>query len=131
MLLSKFRHRDTTSLIVAILISAFLLQVINQSVNLHTHILADGTVIIHAHPYHKTDQSCPVTNHTHTRNELLSLSLLQILFFSFTFLFFYFFKSGIKHRFSIKLRFYRCLSHSLLKNKAPPYYSTIFTINYN
>lgn len=54
----------------------------NQSVNLHTHQLADGTIVSHAHPYNKTSDSAPVKNHHHTLAEFLILQHFEILFLS-------------------------------------------------
>lgn len=54
----------------------------NQSVNIHTHKLDDGTIVSHAHPYNKTSDSDPIKSHHHTLTELLILEHFEILFLS-------------------------------------------------
>ncbi len=94
----------------------------NKAVFTHTHRLADGTYVIHAHPYDKSEDHLPENqHHHHSGYEYLSIgaldsyiSLNQIEFKTpiylpvFTEIFFYvkeFFSSGY---------FY------LLNNKSPP-----------
>lgn len=52
----------------------------NQSVNMHTHILNDGSIISHAHPYQKTDDAKPVTSHSHNMKEFSFINQLSVLF---------------------------------------------------
>ena len=52
----------------------------NTAVFIHTHKLSDGTVIKHAHPYNKTNDSAPYKSHHHSKAEFLFLQNLEILF---------------------------------------------------
>ncbi|HDR68646.1 MAG TPA: hypothetical protein ENN61_06290 [Bacteroidaceae bacterium] len=47
---------------------------------MHTHILANGMVISHAHPYDKSNDSQPYKSHQHSNAELLFLGNQDILF---------------------------------------------------
>mgnify|MGYP006946287589 CR=1 FL=1 len=61
--------------------------IVNRAVFMHTHIMANGTVVTHAHPYDKSDHS-PFKSHKHSNSELLFLQQLKdflpILAFVFT-----------------------------------------------
>ena len=44
--------------------------------NLHCHILSNGYLIVHGHPFSKTDQEkSPINPHSHSRSDLIYLSL--------------------------------------------------------
>jgi hypothetical protein len=51
----------------------------------HSHILDSGEVILHAHPYDKTNDSAPFKSHHHTQAELFFFQHIEI-FFPFIFL---------------------------------------------
>lgn len=79
----KLRVRNISLRLVAILLVAVIATLtFNQSVNLHTHKLIDGTVVSHAHPYNKTNDSAPIKSHHHTLTELLILEHFEVLFLS-------------------------------------------------
>ncbi len=64
--------------------------IVNKSIYLHTHKLADGTVVLHAHPYNKSGDSKPFKSHHHSDTQLLFFQSIKILFFTaFTALFFF------------------------------------------
>ncbi len=52
----------------------------NQALFVHTHKMADGTIVQHAHPYPKSDDGQPAKTHEHTKSEIFFLQNLQILF---------------------------------------------------
>ncbi len=56
-----------------LLITLFAFQILNKSLYIHTHKLADGSVIVHAHPYNKSSDTAPVKSHEHTQTEILFL----------------------------------------------------------
>lgn len=66
--------------IALLLIAVMAMLTFNQSVNLHTHILNDGTIISHAHPYQKTNDTGPVTSHSHNMKEFTFINQQTILF---------------------------------------------------
>jgi len=69
-------------LVTLLLVSLIAMLTFNQSMNIHTHVLADGTIITHAHPYNKSNDSAPVKNHHHTLIGFQILHNLQIIFLS-------------------------------------------------
>jgi len=64
--------------------------IFNQIACQHSHILPDGTVITHSHPYNKSDDTEPLKKHHHSNLELFvigqSTLLLQVLFLVYIFL---------------------------------------------
>ncbi len=69
--------------LILLLLPAVLWLFINTTVNSHIHILADGYVITHSHPFvEKQANSIPSKTHHHTKKELLLLSLFSGLVFS-------------------------------------------------
>lgn len=64
--------------IIFILIPVILLASYNNTAYKHTHILSDGQVITHAHPFSKDNQATG-TKHKHNKVEFMILSLLYNL----------------------------------------------------
>lgn len=56
------------------------IMVANQTVFTHVHLLSNGQVISHAHPYNKNDDAKPFKSHHHTKSEILFLENIKILF---------------------------------------------------
>ena len=52
----------------------------NKVVFLHVHKLSDGTIIAHAHPYDKSNDSKPYKSHHHTNAEFLFFQNIEVLF---------------------------------------------------
>ena len=71
------------------LLPAMLWLFLNTTLNRHSHVLADGYIITHSHPFKKNqDSSSPLDNHKHTTRELLLFGLFSEIIFSIvTFLF--------------------------------------------
>ena len=63
-----------------LLIAVMAMLTFNQSVYLHTHKLNDGTVVTHAHPYQKTNNSTPTTSHQHSKKDYVFIGLFKLLF---------------------------------------------------
>ena len=118
--ISRLRNSRVLSIISILLVSAFLLQVANRSLFLHTHILADGTIVMHAHPHEKTDESNPVPNHTHSKLGYFILTHIEILFLIFVVPFILLVKriktSLVVTRYLVSDRLTICL----LKSRGPP-----------
>jgi hypothetical protein len=51
----------------------------------HAHKQADGTVVYHAHPYNKSEDSQPYKTHHHSKSEFWLLSHLDKIFIAFLF----------------------------------------------
>jgi hypothetical protein len=64
-----------------LLIGAVFIFVISRTANLHIHKLADGTVIVHSHPYDKTTDDSPYKSHHHNDKEFSFIQTLNVLYF--------------------------------------------------
>lgn len=53
----------------------------NKGLNLHSHKLDNGKIVMHSHPFNKNQDSNPFKSHQHTNIEFLVLENLGILFF--------------------------------------------------
>ena len=61
-----------------LLLPAVMWLFLNASVNRHIHVLPEGCIISHAHPYERTPSgSIPSETHDHTKTELFLLSLVS------------------------------------------------------
>ncbi len=70
----------TNKLVVFLIIGMMGMFIANKAIFMHAHRLSDGTVIVHTHPYNKSDDSNPYKSHHHTNAELLFFQNLEILF---------------------------------------------------
>jgi len=68
--------RITMALIVLIMGSLLL----NQVLYTHTHVLPDGSIVSHSHPFDKAQESKQAGSHQHSTLELFLLQNLQLLF---------------------------------------------------
>ena len=66
----------SNQLIALSLIAVVGLHSLNSFFNTHSHKLADGTVVVHAHPYERSSDSSPFETHQHTATELVFLASL-------------------------------------------------------
>ena len=108
--------RRVTAMFMAVMM---LLLIINKALFIHTHILDDGTVIVHAHPYNKSEDQEPVKTHHHSNYALLILHHLSTLFFiSFFFIFNSFAYSVKLHIFHHKKQICQCSKSN--NDRAPP-----------
>ena len=94
--------------------------IVNKAIFTHTHRLNDGTVIVHSHPFNKSDDSKPYKSHHHSKAEILFFQNLEILFL-FVFMAFALLNLVKKAKYS----FYRIASYNLNpiilhKGRAPP-----------
>lgn len=63
-----------------LLVVLYCTQIINQAFYLHSHRLADGSLVTHAHPFDKAKDNEPVKKHAHTLTQLITITNLQLLF---------------------------------------------------
>ncbi len=110
----------TIKLLSYLVIGMISILIVNKSIYLHTHKLADGSVISHAHPYNKSDDDKPFKSHHHADTQLLFFQSIKILFFT-SFIAFFFFKSIKKAVYA----FFTTPSYTLAfynsnKGRAPP-----------
>ncbi len=76
----KIQRKDAFSLLSLILIGVFAFQVANKSLYTHSHILAFGQVVTHAHPFDKSEGEGDPKSHRHTQAEMIILNQVNILF---------------------------------------------------
>ncbi len=60
------------------------LLVFNKIFFLHNHILPNGEVITHAHPFKKSDTPKPANTHQHSKTEICILDSFEIFIFGFS-----------------------------------------------
>lgn len=70
----------TIRIISFLMIGIVCMLIVNKAVFLHTHKLSDGTIIEHAHPYNKSQDSGPFKTHHHSNAQFFFLKHLNILF---------------------------------------------------
>lgn len=77
----KWTLKNTTlKLVTLLMIGVMGVFIANKAVFLHVHILNDGRIIEHAHPYDTSSDSEPYKSHQHTKAELLFFQNLELLF---------------------------------------------------
>ena len=75
--LSNLQQYASKSLFL-LLLPAVIWLFLNASVNQHIHVLQNGNIISHAHPYEKTSSgSFPSETHHHTKSQLYWLSFIS------------------------------------------------------
>lgn len=73
-------RKKIQKLVSGLLVFSVGLLIVNNVVFLHTHKLANGNIIVHAHPYNKSQDSAPFKKHNHSSKELFHISSIQLLF---------------------------------------------------
>lgn len=102
------------------LIGVVLLLTLNKTRYVHSHILDNGTVITHAHPYEKGGNDTPFPPHHHHNSQLLIFSMfsfLPLVFFSFAFTLIL--KKTIFFR-ELKVRVHSSTCPRFILGRAPP-----------
>ncbi|MEN8230687.1 MAG: hypothetical protein ABFS38_21200 [Bacteroidota bacterium] len=74
-----FRHRQKDLSILLIIVMAALM--FNKVLYTHIHVLPNGSVVTHAHPFSKSTEGNPASSHQHSNTELFLLNQLNILMF--------------------------------------------------
>jgi len=72
--------RKNIQILAVLLIPVYLLVMGNSILNRHTHMLPNGIVITHSHPFTDTKTGLPV-KHNHTPNQVLFYQLFTFDFF--------------------------------------------------
>jgi hypothetical protein len=96
------------------------LLILNKAVFLHTHKLADGTVILHAHPFHSGSNSNSNNPHQHTKGGYLYFDEINLLYQQFPDKFTFFEANSFTTFAQANISFDFQNYHSCLKNRAPP-----------
>ena len=75
-------HRVLEKLMFGLLIMVMGCLLVNQALYTHSHILPDGSIVSHAHPFNKTQESKHGAAHQHSSLEFKLLDQLNVLIFS-------------------------------------------------
>ncbi len=117
------KFKKNSKFFIAAIIPLVLMLFINSSVNKHQHILANGQIIVHAHPYQLLHSETSGQNHKHSNEELAFFALisnpLTLVLFIFAALIAFlqsFNKKSEIYNFQFNFSDY----FFALKNKAPP-----------
>ncbi len=63
-----------------VLLFALFIVMYNNTVNQHSHRLPNGSLVVHAHPFTKNQNSTPVAKHSHTSSEYTLISFINNIF---------------------------------------------------
>ena len=75
-------HRAIKQLGVILMILVMTALLINKAVYIHVHVMPNGTVVTHAHPFSKTADSKQGQSHHHSNLEFFMFQALEILMLS-------------------------------------------------
>lgn len=105
------------------LLFALILLMYNNFANQHRHLLSNGQIVVHAHPFSKKNDNLPEKKHTHNSNELFVISQINNLF-SFillvAFVFKFITKTSFKRAFVSKNETYFSFCYSNIQSRDPP-----------
>ncbi len=119
MSLISFLHRVKKK-ISFLIIGLMGLMIINKVIFLHSHVMKDGTVVTHAHPYKSASDSKPLNSHQHTKAAFCFFDHFQLLFLS-TLFTLILSQSSIREKVLFPaLSGYTQIDRSAGRNKAPP-----------
>ncbi|WP_096429141.1 hypothetical protein [Labilibaculum antarcticum] len=111
--------------VLSILFPAMILLASNTVFNWHVHKQADGTVMVHAHPYQKSGSTNGTANHHHSSHECFSLH--QITGFLFALASIFYLAGLIGKAFKITNLYHLFVKggvlDTLLPKRAPPAFS--------
>ena len=107
-------------LIAGLLLVSIGMFIVNNVVFLHTHKLSNGKILVHAHPYNKSQDSAPFKKHNHTSKELFQISQIQLLFISAVFSILSIIPVGQKNIYSYNIPSILFNSCFRLKGREPP-----------
>ncbi len=118
--MNHFVKKIAIQLFACLTISIIGLLLVNNSIFFHTHKLADGTLITHAHPYNKSNDTEPIKSHHHTKLEFIVIQNLGMIFHFVVLVFVLIIpkkKKTFIPYFTLKYLFYLSSFH---KGRAPP-----------
>lgn len=77
---NKLRYKFILKIISVVFILAIAFQLVNKTFYTHTHVLANGKVVTHSHPYNKSNDQAPVKTHHHTTFDITVIEQVNLLF---------------------------------------------------
>lgn len=75
--------KKITKIVSFIALLLVLMLVVNRAVYYHTHVLPDGTVVQHAHPFPVNEQNNGEANHQHSSVEFLFFAQIMVFLIGF------------------------------------------------
>ncbi|MFO8233933.1 MAG: hypothetical protein R6U04_00820 [Bacteroidales bacterium] len=113
-------NKITKLLFAYLIIGSIAFMVVNRAIFIHAHE-KDGTVIFHAHPYDKANDTQPIKSHHHSDPEFIFIEHLELLF-PLLFLFFALFynEGNKKHKPELQTQYY-CEFIPVYLGRAPPF----------
>lgn len=75
-------HKSIKQLGVVLMILVMATLLLNKAVYIHVHVMPNGTVLTHAHPFNKTADSTQGKSHHHSNLEFFMFQALEILILS-------------------------------------------------
>ena len=73
-------HKLWKRITVGVLIMIMGSLLVNQALYTHTHVMPDGSIVSHAHPFNKSQESKQGGSHQHSTLDFFLLQNLQLLF---------------------------------------------------
>lgn len=119
-----FKHK-ILRLIAGLLVLAVCLFIVNNVVFLHPHKLPDGNIIVHAHPYNKSQDSAPFKAHSHTTKELFHIANMQLLFITAALFILFTQIANYKRVYLYQTPFVNFKYFFRLKGREPPYFKEV------
>lgn len=95
----------------------------NRAIYVHSHVLSDGTVITHAHPFSKNTSNDSSPKHRHSSYEFFVLHQLQILFSVLGILCVIVQLYFVKHFYDESIYFKSIIKHNIVSLRGPPAFS--------
>lgn len=105
------------------LVGCLSLLVLNKMVYTHLHILADGTVVSHAHPYNKNTDNKPFKSHHHSTEELVILQMFSYVPKMLFVLLLAKFTQRLIPRCSFQDKIYQFIFREISRGRSPPCFS--------
>lgn len=121
--MNTFRNNYVLKLLSYISLSIILLNIVNNSLYVHSHISEKGKIVTHAHPFDQNEDNAPIKSHEHNSLEFTALDTLKIFLGSnFTFI-----ALGVFLAFTIKNFILKTLKQQICfhfkQNKSPPVFT--------
>ncbi len=117
----KISLRDILKRIGVIIMICFVgLMIANKVMYTHIHKLEDGSIVVHAHPYDKSENENSGKTHHHVKAELFFLQSLELLFYIAILSAFLYLGFLVLEIFSCSVVLYRGNNLFLLLGRAPP-----------
>ncbi len=78
--MQETRNNIVKKSIAFLMLAIVMMLTVNKVMFIHTHQLTDGTIVVHSHPYNKTDDNQPIKTHHHSKFEFVFLQNIYLLF---------------------------------------------------